>query len=152
MNARKRLMSEINDYNRQPKDQGITIIPNEHNIFRWTAVIEGPKDTPYQGGKFTIMMDIPSDYPMEPPTAKFITKVFHPNVHTKTGEICLDILKRNWTPAWTILAVCQAILVLLMEPAPDSPLNCDAGNMLRYGDERGYNSMARMYTKEYARK
>ena len=29
-------------------------------------------------------------------------------------------------------------------------LNCDAGNLLRFGDLRGYNSLARMYTVEYA--
>ena len=36
------------------------------------------------------------------------------------------------------------------DSAPDSPLNCDAGNLLRGGDIRGYNSLARMYTIEYA--
>lgn len=38
----------------------------------------------------------------------------------------------------------------LADPAPDSPLNCDAGNLLRAGDTRGYNSMARMFTIENA--
>jgi peroxin-4 len=41
-------------------------------------------------------------------------------------------------------------MALLSGPAPDSPLNCDAGNLLRGGDVRGYNSMAKMYTFEYA--
>lgn len=36
------------------------------------------------------------------------------------------------------------------DSAPDSPLNCDAGNLLRGGDLRGYNSLARMYTFELA--
>lgn len=46
--------------------------------------------------------------------------------------------------------MCQAILALMSDSAPDSPLNCDAGNLLRGGDVRGYNSLARMYTVEYA--
>lgn len=37
------------------------------------------------------------------------------------------------------------------DSAPDSPLNCDAGNLLRGGDIRGYNALARMYTLELAR-
>jgi hypothetical protein len=43
----------------------------------------------------------------------------------------------------------QAILALMSDAAPDSPLNCDAGNLLRAGDIRGYNALARMYTMEY---
>ena len=68
----------------------------------------------------------------------------------QTGEICLDILKTAWTPVWTLQAVCQAIMALMCDSAPDSPLNCDAGNLLRAGDKRGYDSLARMYTAEYA--
>lgn len=37
----------------------------------------------------------------------------------------------------------------MSDAAPDSPLNCDAGNLLRAGDIRGYNALARMYTMEY---
>ena len=30
-------------------------------------------------------------------------------------------------------------------------MNCDAGNMLRAGDDRAFKSMARMYCVEFAR-
>ena len=71
--------------------------------------------------------------------------------HTQTGEVCLDILKTAWSPAWTLQSVCRAILSLLAHPAPDSPLNCDAGNLLRAGDALGFASMARCYTLELAK-
>ena len=68
----------------------------------------------------------------------------------QTGEICLDILKKEWSPAWSLQGACRAIIALLSAPAPESPLNCDAGNMLRAGDTAAFNSMARMYTIECA--
>jgi peroxin-4 len=38
----------------------------------------------------------------------------------------------------------------LNHPEASSPLNCDAGNLIRAGDERGFKSMSKMYTKLYA--
>ncbi|RYY84237.1 hypothetical protein EON63_09695 [archaeon] len=33
-----------------------------------------------------------------------------------------------------------------------SPLNCDAGNMIRHGDMRAYRTMCTMYCVDYANK
>jgi peroxin-4 len=41
----------------------------------------------------------------------------------------------------------QAVVALMHDPAPDSPLNCDAGNLLRAGDVVGYTSLARMWVR-----
>jgi peroxin-4 len=42
------------------------------------------------------------------------------------------------------ISVCEAILVLLGAGDSTSPLNCDAGNLLRSGDVMAYNDLARM--------
>lgn len=78
-------------------------------------------------GVFELSVAAGADYPMRPPKIAFVTPIFHPNVLWRTGEICLDILKQNWTPAWDLQGACRAILALLSDPAADSPLNCDAG-------------------------
>lgn len=71
---------------------------------------------------------------------------------TQSGEICLDVLKDAWTPSWTLESVCRAIRALLANPQADSPLNCDAGNLVRAGDMLGYDTLVRMYCEDYAMK
>lgn len=65
---------------------------------------------------------------MNPPVLHFQTKIFHPNIHFESGEVCLDVLKQEWNPQWTIESVIRAVGLMLMQPNADSPLNCDAGN------------------------
>lgn len=71
---------------------------------------------------------------MTAPKVVFDTKIYHPNIGTwKTsidnlGRICLDILKKNWSPALQIKSVLLSIQSLLSEPNPDDPLNNEAAN------------------------
>lgn len=120
------------------------------SLLHWTAYIQGPKDSPYEGGVFQLSIQCGTDYPLAPPTITFDTKIFHPNVHFEKGDVCLDILKKEWSPAWGLQAACRAVLALLSDPDAESPLNCDAGNMIRSGDVAAFWTTAEMYTVENA--
>lgn len=61
------------------------------------------------------------NYPFKPPNARFCTKIYHCNVCDK-GAICLDILKKQWSPALTATKVIISIKSLMSEANPDDPL------------------------------
>ena len=148
--AAKRLRKELQVLNKSQPDSDIVLLSHPENLLFWKSWIKGPVDTPYETGVFELDIRCSSEYPLAPPSIKFITKVFHPNVHFRTGDICLDILKKEWSPAWGLQAACRAVLALLSDPDAESPLNCDAGNMIRGNDMLAYESTARMYTVENA--
>ena len=55
----------------------------------FVSTIVAWQGTPFEGGTFVINIDIPTGYPFEPPKMKFITKIWHPNISSQTGAICL---------------------------------------------------------------
>ena len=155
LGAAKRLRKELQSLEKAVRngdsDTDIYLRPtSSSSLLHWTALIKGPIDTPYEGGVFRLSIRCGTDYPLAPPTIVFETKVFHPNVHFGKGDVCLDILKKEWSPAWGLQAACRAVLALLSDPDADSPLNCDAGNMVRGGDKLAYWTTAEMYTLENA--
>ena len=74
----------------------------DNNFRHWIANIKGADDSCYEKGDFELDIVIPNEYPYKPPKIQFITKIWHPNVSSKTGMICLDILKDEWSPALSI--------------------------------------------------
>ena len=120
----KRLQNEDSDID------GIKAAPCSNNIMIWKAVISGPPETIWEGGVFKMELEFTEDYPQAPPTVKFITPIFHPNVYAD-GKICVDTLQKEWTPVYTIAALLQSIRSLLNEPNPESPANTVASNMYK---------------------
>ena len=77
-----------------------------------------------------------------------LTKIFHPNF-SKTGEICVNTLKRDWQPDHTLRHILLVIRCLLVEPYPESALNEDAGKLL-LEDYANYAEHARLMTSIHA--
>ena len=145
---KKRLLKELKMMKKN-KDEYINADLYENDLNHWIATIMGPKDTPYENGKFKLDIHIPAKYPMCPPKVKFITKVYHPNIN-EAGHICLDILKeKEWSAALSIRTLLISICSLLQDPNPDDPL---VGSIAReYKDNRAlYNTTAKEWTTKYA--
>lgn len=91
------------------------------NLTEIKGHIRGPPDTPYAGGMFDLDIKIPDQYPFSPPNVKFSTKIWHPNVSSQTGVICLDILKDQWAASLTLRTVLLSIQALMCTPEPKDP-------------------------------
>ena len=112
------------------------------------ATIDGPADSPYVGGKFELDIKFGSNYPFKPPVIKFITRIYHPNIDSK-GNICLDVLKSQWSPALNIKNTLLSISSLLTDPNPDDPLVGDIASLYKK-DRKKYDENAKNMTKSYA--
>ncbi|SPP83229.1 ubiquitin-conjugating enzyme E2-22 kDa-like isoform X2 [Drosophila guanche] len=90
----------------------------------WTELrgeIGGPPETPYEGGNFILEIKLPETYPFNPPKVRFITRIWHPNISSVTGAICLDILKNKWAAGMTMRTVLMSLQALLAAAEPDNP-------------------------------
>eukprot|EP00829_Urostomides_striatus_P014419 TRINITY_DN425_c0_g1_i1.p1 TRINITY_DN425_c0_g1~~TRINITY_DN425_c0_g1_i1.p1 ORF type:complete len:202 (+),score=55.18 TRINITY_DN425_c0_g1_i1:9-614(+) len=146
--ALKRLQKELNDIVKDPPSGCSAQQASEKDLYHWIGRISGPEGSPYAGGNFQLNFYFPVDYPFKPPKVTFITKVYHPNID-KSGNICLDILKDNWSPALTVAKVLLSICSLLTDPNPDSPLSPEIAQLYKY-DRKKYDASAAEWTKKFA--
>ena len=89
----KRITKEIERI-KKGLPKGIYIKVHDDNYRYFDVVIDGPPDTPFEGGVFKLEMFLDIKYPMQPPRCRFLTRIYHPNVDA-VGRICLDILKQK---------------------------------------------------------
>lgn len=89
MAASGRLEKELKEVSKEDTS-GVRAFPvSDADMRHLKATVQGPEGTVYDGGVFQVDIQIPKQYPFEPPKMKFITKVWHPNVSSQTGAICL---------------------------------------------------------------
>eukprot|EP00549_Striatella_unipunctata_P025486 CAMPEP_0118720172 /NCGR_PEP_ID=MMETSP0800-20121206/29951_1 /TAXON_ID=210618 ORGANISM="Striatella unipunctata, Strain CCMP2910" /NCGR_SAMPLE_ID=MMETSP0800 /ASSEMBLY_ACC=CAM_ASM_000638 /LENGTH=223 /DNA_ID=CAMNT_0006627759 /DNA_START=231 /DNA_END=902 /DNA_ORIENTATION=- len=99
------------------------------NLGEIMAEIEGPQGTPYESKYFHLKIVFSADFPASPPRAFFMTKIFHPNVDMTTGAVCVNTLKKDWTPTTSLSHVFGVVRCLLIVPFPESSLNDEAGKL-----------------------
>uniref|UniRef100_A0A3Q3BAY5 E2 ubiquitin-conjugating enzyme n=1 Tax=Kryptolebias marmoratus TaxID=37003 RepID=A0A3Q3BAY5_KRYMA len=138
--ARRRLMRDFKRLQEDPPT-GVSGAPSENNIMLWNAVIFGllcpsfcfspcnfgvPPHT--SAGTFKLLIEFSEEYPNKPPTVRFVSRMFHPNVYAD-GSICLDILQNRWSPTYDVSSILTSIQSLLDEPNPNSPANSQAAQL-----------------------
>lgn len=71
---------------------GISVAPDENNVFLWHVVMVGPENTPYAGGLFKVDLRFTKNFPGTQPRVQFRTKIWHPNIGDEysAGITCVD--------------------------------------------------------------
>lgn len=150
--AVRSLQLELKRIQKEPVEGFQVRLPDDSNIFMWEVAIFGPPETLYEGGYFKAQMKFPPDYPYSPPSVKFLTKMWHPNVY-ENGSVCISILhppnddptsgelaSERWNPTQNVRTILMSIISLLNEPNTFSPANVDASVCFRrWKESKGHD-------------
>jgi len=123
--------------------------PVRDDLFHWRATILGPENGPYEGGVFVMEITFPRHYPFQPPQMRFVTPIFHPNVESGSGEICMNRLQTDWSPSRTMAQVFLFICSLLNDPSSENPSEVEISFIYKEKREQ-FNQIAREWTRKYA--
>ncbi|KAA6390134.1 MAG: putative signal peptidase I [Streblomastix strix] len=131
---------------------GIEVNVNESDFLKpWEILFAGPKGTPYEGGKFHLIVTPPVDYPFKRPTFSFSHKIYHTNVLPDGSLICTEAIDdAHWRPGMKIVDGINVILKLIEKPEPEHALDAAVG--VEYDANRAqYEQKAREWTRLYAK-
>lgn len=169
MSRTRRITKEMEDV-KQDVESSITLdFVKDSDISHLKGTFKGPPGTPYEGGEFVVDIQIPvsilmnydskkkklltnlqQEYPFKPPKMQFVTKVYHPNISSQTGAICLDILKDAWSPVLTLKSSLISLQSLLQSPEPNDPQDAEVAKVF-LRDNAQFNKTAKEWTDSYAK-
>lgn len=147
----KRITKEFAELSKNPPQDMKVNLVSENDFYKWVVTMVGPEDSPYAGGKFKILVNLPVEYPFKPPTINWQTKIYHPNVtNDDKGSMCLGILRDGeWKPNSTLHAALEYVRQLLVEPNADDAIEQAVGREYKE-DRKEFIKKAKKWTKDYA--
>ncbi|KAG6844044.1 hypothetical protein H0H87_010304 [Tephrocybe sp. NHM501043] len=144
----KRIHREVADLKKE--DLGpIVLAPSDDNLYLWKGSIPGPEGSVYENGVFNFEVTLAPDYPFSAPRVVFKTRIYHMNI-SEQGNICIDILKHNWSPALSLFKVMLSLSSLLTDPNPKDPLVPSIANQY-VRNRKLHDKTARDWTSQYAK-
>lgn len=95
----------------------------KRDFLHWSGSIIGPKDTPYANGLYYFEMKFTDNYPKKGPIdVQMRTKIYHPNIDSSNGHICVSYFS-GWEETNDVIGIVNAIFDLLEDPNPKSSYN-----------------------------
>uniref|UniRef100_A0A8I3X8A7 E2 ubiquitin-conjugating enzyme n=1 Tax=Callithrix jacchus TaxID=9483 RepID=A0A8I3X8A7_CALJA len=127
-------LQELEDLQSEPPPYLRNLSSDDANVLVWHALLL-PDQPPYHLKAFNVCISFPQEYPFKPPTIKFTTKIYHPNVD-ENGQVCLPIISNeNWKPCTKTCQVLEALNVLVNRPNMAEPLRVDLADLLTQNPE-----------------
>ena len=78
-----------------------------------------------------------------------MTKIYHPNVKSDTGDICADLISNGWGPTLNVKHCLEVLRSMLITPNPDSPVEETIAGQLR-DDPEEFEKNAKKWVEDYA--
>lgn len=113
-----RVMEEL----KKDVPDGITDIEqvDAANVSVWSALVHGPQGSPYEGGKFKILIEFPEEFPLKAPTVRFNPPLYHPNIY-EDGKVNINQDdKTAWSPSSALGPVLSSLTPMLENPVVDA--------------------------------
>ena len=121
----------------------------DNNDLVWKVVFDGPEETAYEDGIFTIKFKFPNEYPTKGPEGIFITKMFHPNIRERDQHVCINLLN-EWDSKRTIEDVILGIFDIMINPTVVGAYSNEASKLLSEDQDKYYDKVEE-YTYLYAK-
>lgn len=86
-------------------------------------------NTPIYKGTYNFELTFTPEYPFESPKLKCLTRVYHPNIDSKTGSVCLSVLRLGWRPCFDINSIVVTLIYSFEFLSGDDAINTDAGDL-----------------------
>jgi len=88
---------------------------DEANMLAWNYLLEGPADTPYEGGWYWGKLKFPKEYPHRPPSILMLTPSGRFETNTRLCLSMTDFHPESWNPFWCLSTVLKGLLSFMCE-------------------------------------
>jgi ubiquitin-conjugating enzyme E2 M len=109
-------------------------VAHPYNNIRVFHVSIYPREGVYSASEIEFEFKIPSTYPFTAPKLRCLTRVLHPAINFRSGEVYLSILKNEWDPVLNVNHVIFALQLLFLECNVDdynAPINKEVVNLIQ---------------------
>lgn len=119
--AIRRLLKDLQEIHRHPVPF-VHAEPIDDNLFLWHGNLMGPSQTPFEGGIFHIVIEVPCNYPDSPPSIELSCEIPHPFVNGKHVSLSL-LTAEGWSPVYSIQTLLLQLQSFLLDGLEASRIN-----------------------------